>query len=53
VVHGALFDFLIAEKKVDRMTAYQLTSVAGDVHITQLVAGKVGVHGKMPKEIFK
>lgn len=31
----------------------QLTSIAGDVHITQLVDGKVGVHVKMPKEIFR
>ena len=35
------------------MPAYQLTSVAGNVAITQLVDGKVGVHVKMPKEIFK
>jgi len=48
-----MIDFLVAEKKLDRMTAYQLTSVAGDVHITQLVDGKVGVHVKMPKEIFR
>ncbi len=48
-----MIDFLVAEKKLDRMAAYQLTSVAGDVHITQLVDGKVGVHVKMPKGIFK
>jgi acetamidase/formamidase len=48
-----MVDFLVAEKKLDRMTAYQLTSIAGDVHVTQLVDGKVGVHVKMPKEIFK
>jgi acetamidase/formamidase len=35
------------------MAAYQLTSIAGNVHITQLVDGKVGVHVRMPKEIFK
>src|SRR3954466_3462931 len=46
-------DFLVAEKKLDPMSAYQLTSIAGDVHITQLVDGKVGVHVKMPKAIFK
>jgi hypothetical protein len=28
------------------------TSIAGDVAITQLVDGKVGVHVKMPKRIF-
>jgi acetamidase/formamidase len=48
-----MIDFLAAEKKMDRMTAYQLTSVAGNVAMTQLVDGKVGVHVKMPKEIFK
>jgi acetamidase/formamidase len=48
-----MIDFLVSEKKLDRMTAYQLTSVAGNVAITQLVDGKVGVHVKMPKEIFK
>jgi acetamidase/formamidase len=48
-----MIDFLVAEKKLDRMAAYQLASIAADVHITQLVDGKVGVHVKMPKEIFK
>ena len=48
-----MIDFLVAEKKLDRMAAYQLTSIAGDVHITQLVDGKVGVHVKLPKGIFK
>jgi acetamidase/formamidase len=48
-----MIDFLVAEKKLDKMTAYQLTSIAGDVAMTQLVDGKVGVHVKMPKEIFK
>jgi acetamidase/formamidase len=48
-----MIDFLMAEKKLDRLAAYQLTSIAGNVAITQLVDGKVGVHVKMPKEIFK
>ena len=48
-----MVDFLVAEKHLDQAAAYQLTSIAGDVHITQLVDGKVGVHVKMPKEIFK
>jgi acetamidase/formamidase len=48
-----MIDFLVAEKKLDKLAAYQLTSVAGNVAITQLVDGKVGVHVKMPKEIFK
>src|SRR5260221_8016925 len=48
-----MVDFLAATKKLDTLAAYQLTSVAGNVAITQLVDGKVGVHVKMPKEIFK
>ena len=48
-----MIDFLVVEKKLDKMAAYQLTSIAGDVHITQLVDGKVGVHVKLPKGIFK
>ena len=48
-----MIDFLVATKGLDKTAAYQLTSVAGNVHITQLVDGKVGVHVKMPKEIFK
>jgi acetamidase/formamidase len=48
-----MIDFLVSERKLDKLTAYQLTSIAGNVAITQLVDGKVGVHVKMPKEIFK
>jgi acetamidase/formamidase len=48
-----MIDFLVADKKMDKLTAYQLTSIAGNVAITQLVDGKVGVHVKMPKGIFK
>jgi acetamidase/formamidase len=48
-----MIDFLVSEKKMDKMSAYQLTSIAGNVAMTQLVDGKVGVHVKMPKEIFK
>jgi acetamidase/formamidase len=48
-----MIDFLVAERKMDKLAAYQLASVAGDVAITQLVDGKVGVHVKMPRAIFK
>jgi acetamidase/formamidase len=48
-----MVDFLVATRKYDRHTAYQLTSIAGDVAVTQLVDGKVGVHVKMPRNIFK
>jgi acetamidase/formamidase len=47
-----MVDFLAATKAMDKHTAYQLTSVAGDVAITQLVDGTMGVHVKMPKSIF-
>jgi acetamidase/formamidase len=48
-----MVDFLVATKGLDKLAAYQLTSVAGNVVITQLVDQKVGVHVKMPKEIFR
>jgi acetamidase/formamidase len=48
-----MVDFLASTKKMDKHQAYQLTSIAGDVAITQLVDGTMGVHVKMPKSIFK
>jgi acetamidase/formamidase len=48
-----MIDFLVASRGLDRHSAYQLTSIAGNVAITQLVDGKVGVHVKMPKSIFR
>jgi acetamidase/formamidase len=48
-----MVDFLVATKKLNKHSAYQLTSIAGDVAITQLVDGTMGVHVKMPKAIFK
>jgi acetamidase/formamidase len=48
-----MVDFLAATKGLDKLAAYQLTSVAGNVAITQLVDQKVGVHVKMPKGIFR
>src|SRR5882672_1638434 len=48
-----MVDFLAATKGLDKLAAYQLTSVAGNVVITQLVDQKVGVHVKMPKGIFR
>ncbi len=47
-----MIDFLVAAKGLDRHSAYQLSSIAADVAITQLVDGKVGVHVKIPKSIF-
>lgn len=48
-----MIDFLVATRGLDKTVAYQLISVAGNVHITQLVDGNVGVHVMMPKGIFK
>ena len=47
-----MIDFLVTVKDMSRDEAYQLTSVAVDVDITQLVDGKVGVHAMCPKSIF-
>ncbi len=47
-----MIDFLVAAKGLDKHSAYQLSSIAADVAITQLVDGKVGVHVKIPKSIF-
>ena len=48
-----MIDFLAATKGLTKHEAYQLTSVAADVAITQLVDQTVGVHVKLPKSIFK
>jgi acetamidase/formamidase len=48
-----MVDFLMTEKKLTRHQAYQLTSIAGNVAITQLVdKPNVGVHVRLPKSIF-
>jgi acetamidase/formamidase len=47
-----MIDFLVTEKHMSRDDAYMLTSVAGDVDITELVDGNKGVHVMMPKSVF-
>lgn len=47
-----MIDFLVKEKHLSRDDAYMLTSVAGDVDISELVDGNKGVHVMMPKSIF-
>ena len=43
---------LLGEKaKLSREDAYSLTSVAGDVRITQLVNGNKGIHVMVPKSL--
>src|SRR5262249_39201704 len=46
-------DFLTTQKNLSPDDAYMLSSVAVDFNITQLVDGVKGVHGMIPKEIFK
>lgn len=46
-------DFLVTEKHLSRDDAYMLSSVAVDFAITELVDGNKGVHGKIPKAIFR
>jgi acetamidase/formamidase len=48
-----MVEFLMTEKKLTRHQAYQLTSIAGNVAITQLVdKPNLGVHVRLPKSIF-
>jgi acetamidase/formamidase len=46
-------DFLVTHKDLTRDEAYMLASTGVDFCITQLVDGTLGVHGMIPKEIFK
>jgi acetamidase/formamidase len=46
-------DFLSTQKKLSQEDAYMLASVAVNFRITQVVDGTKGVHGMIPKEIFK
>src|SRR2546421_4375153 len=45
-------DFLMNEKHLSRDDAYMLSSIAADLHITELVDGNKGVHMMIPKSIF-
>jgi acetamidase/formamidase len=51
-VHEAI-RFLMTEKQLSREDAYMLSSVAVDFHVTQVVDGTKGVHGMIPKSIFR
>jgi acetamidase/formamidase len=49
-----MVDFLVETRGLTKHQAYQLTSIAGNVAMTQLVdRPNLGVHVKMPKAIFK
>ena len=47
-----MIDFLVAQKGLTRDEAYILSSVAADLHVTQLVDGTKGVHAMIAKSIF-
>jgi acetamidase/formamidase len=47
-----MVDFLVVQKGLTRDDAYILSSVAADLHVTQLVDGTKGVHAMIPKSIF-
>jgi acetamidase/formamidase len=48
-----MVDFLVAAKGLTPQQAYQLTSIAGHVAVTQIVdVPNVGVHVRMPKSVF-
>jgi len=47
-----MIDFLQQKFGLSKDDAYMLTSVACDLHITQLVDGRKGVHAMIPKAIF-
>lgn len=46
-------DFLVVEKGLRPEDAYMLASVAVDFRVTQVVDGVKGVHGMIPKSLFK
>jgi acetamidase/formamidase len=47
-----MIDWLATMKGMTREDAYMLTSIAGDLIVTQVVDGPKGVHMKMSKAIF-
>jgi len=47
-----MIDFLMQEKHLTRDDAYMLSSIAADLHITELVDENDGVHMMIPKSIF-
>jgi acetamidase/formamidase len=48
-----MIDFLVAEKGMSRDEAYALSSLAADLHVTQLVDQTKGVHATLAKSIFR
>lgn len=49
-----MVNFIVETRGLDAHAAYQLTSIAGNVAVTQLVdLPNLGVHVKLPKHIFR
>ena len=48
-----MVDFLVDEKHMTRDDAYMLTSVAGDVDVTEVVDRNKGVHVVLPRAVFR
>jgi acetamidase/formamidase len=44
--------YLMDAKSLPQVEAYRLASIAADLHITQLVDGRVGVHMMVPKQML-
>jgi acetamidase/formamidase len=44
--------FLVSERHLTPEDAYMLTSMAADLHVTQIVDGTKGIHAVLPKRIF-
>lgn len=47
-----MVDFIVAEKHLSRDDAYMLSSVAADLHVTEVVDRNKGVHMALPKAVF-
>ena len=47
-----MIDYLVSTRALTRYDAYMLTSIAVDMHVTQVVDGVRGVHMMLPKAIF-
>lgn len=47
-----MVDFLSFKYHLSKEDAYMLTSMAADLHVTQVVDGTKGIHATIPKKIF-
>jgi acetamidase/formamidase len=47
-----MVDYLVTERKLTREAAYMITSMAVDLHVTELVDDVKGIHAMLPKRIF-